>query len=74
MSAEKPDPTVFASGNELAHLRELRNEVLVEVPIKMSQFAERVRLASSQPGELHSVCNEMIVYGLRLKRLAEEAR
>lgn len=70
----RKDKTVFASSDELARLRELRNECLNEVPIKMNQLAEELRSHIAMPAEAHDLANDLQQYGLRLKRLAEEAR
>ena len=64
--------TNSVSQAEYDKLRELRNECLNEVPIKLNQIAERLRLAV---GPMHNeLANELQQYGLKLKRLAEEAR
>lgn len=66
---EKPVNTK-SMDEEYAKLRELRNECLVEAPIKLNQLAEGVR--AGRP--FNDLANELQAYGLRLKRLAEEAR
>lgn len=62
---EKVDPVML----ELARLRELRNECLNEVPIKLNVIAEATRRDGR--GDF---ADELISLGLRIKRMAEEAR
>lgn len=58
-----------------ARLRELRNECFNEAPIKLNQLAERVRSATLSGYQIHNdLANELQQYGLRLRRMAEEAR
>lgn len=59
--------------SEYDKLRELRNECLNEVPIKMNQMAENVRHVLTLP-ESHEMADALTVYGLKLKTMAEEAR
>lgn len=61
----------FVNSEEYAKLRELRNECLVEAPLKLSQFANQLRAIY---GHRSALAEDIEAYGLELKRMAEEAR